>query len=286
VLEFTSIDTTEPGWATVGFELLAPADGRVARIGPIYARVANHAYRNTLRKNVERDENHRLIIDWATAHGLTERLRHQSSDRILEEVRLELIAHGYSPLAAGLLLRSGLEPLDCVIGHELWDEPLPADVDPAYLDHIVRTYTSPDFSWIVREHSIDSTERQTLIDIVWNLGGTAHLGEVEALLEGTSLTRQRVTVLTRPQVLGNAPAWLECLRRSGNWAKRAAAWNKVLHVVRCPHCGGHARHAVRTPETAGGLLCPDCRRTPEPDSPVFPSVYLATSREQRNGEAA
>jgi hypothetical protein len=279
VLEFTSIDTSEPGWATFGFKLLIPADGRVARLGPIYARVANCAYRNTLRKNVELDEGHRLLFDLATAHGLTERLQHTSADRVLEEVRVELITHGYSPLAAGILLRSGLEPIYRVIGHELWNEPLPADLDPAYATHLVRIYRSPDFAWTVREHSIDCSTRQALIDIVWNLGATANLGEIEEALEGTSLTRQRVTVLARPQQLGDAPVWHSCLRRTGNWAPRAPITKKILHVVDCPHCGGHARHAVRTPETPGGLLCPDCRRSPDTDSPVFPPVYLATSRE-------
>lgn len=278
VVKFTSIDTSEPGWATLGFELLVPADGRVARLGPIYAKVVNHAYRNTLRKNLEPDDNRHLLIDWAIAHGLTDRLQHKSPDRILEEIRAALVARGHSPLGAGLLLRSGLEPIYRIIGQTLWKEPLPADLDPGYAAHIVRTYTSADFSWTMREHSIDCTERQTLIDIVWKFGGLANLGEVEALIVGTSLSRQRVTVLSRTQQVGHAPAWLGCLRRSGNWANKAAAFKKILHVVDCPHCGGHARHAVRTPETPGGLLCPDCRRTPDLDSPVFPPVYLATSR--------
>jgi hypothetical protein len=31
---------------------------------------------------------------------------------------------------------------------------------------------------------------------------------------------------------------------------------------------------VRTPETTESLLCPDCMRMPNPDSPIFPECYL------------
>ncbi len=44
-------------------------------------------------------------------------------------------------------------------------------------------------------------------------------------------------------------------------------------LLECPHCGGWASHSIVTPETRPGVLCPDCRRTPDLESPVFPEWY-------------
>lgn len=47
-----------------------------------------------------------------------------------------------------------------------------------------------------------------------------------------------------------------------------------LRLLSCPHCGTSITLYIAVPENQRGLLCSQCRRSPIPDSPVFPESYL------------
>ncbi len=274
IVDFTDIDVSQPGVAHLEFHVKVPADGRVARLGPIRATVNNHAYRNTIAQDARGDVARELLARNATAHGLATRLR-SSPHHVLVEVTETLQAHGFTQLAAGTAARSGLRPLYAVLAYHLWNEPLPADLDPAYVGHVLATYQNPDFAWNLRYHALDCTLRQHLIDAAVHAGGTITVADAAARLHGTGVDEIRITIFTRVQHLGDTPPWLPCLQRSGNWTRQAPRTGKHLTTITCPHCGGRATKAVRTPETPDGLLCPACRRTPRPGSPIYPADYLA-----------
>jgi hypothetical protein len=274
ILDFTDIDVTEPGIVTLSFHIKVPADGRVARLGPLHATVRNHAYRNTIARDARGDVPRRILASMATANGLASQLG-SSPHQVLTEVVDALRTAGYTPLAAGTAVRSGLGPLYAVLAHYLWDEPLPAGLEPAYARHIVATYRNPDFAWDHRYHALDCTLRQQLIDAVHAAGGCLTMAEAIERLAGTKVDNPRISNFTRTQHLGDAPPWPPCLQRRGNWARQAPRTARSLATHTCPHCGGRATKAVRTPETPNGLLCPTCRRTPDEDSPTFPTDYLS-----------
>lgn len=41
----------------------------------------------------------------------------------------------------------------------------------------------------------------------------------------------------------------------------------------CPHCPGAASLSVRVPEVESQVICPDCMRSPDPNSPRYPDAY-------------
>lgn len=274
ILDFTDVDVTEPGRVGLTFHIKVPADGRVARLGPLHASVRNHAYRNTVARDARGDIPRRVLAGVATANGLASQLG-TSAHQILTEVTAELHKAGYTPLAAGTAVRSGLGPVYAVLTHDLWNEPLPDHLDPDYVAHILTTYKNPDFAWDHRYHALDCTLRQQLIDTVHAAGGVITMADAVSRLTGTRVDHLRIANFTRTQQVGDAPPWPPCLERQGNWARQAPRTMRFLTTHTCPHCSDPITKAVRTPETADGLLCRICRRTPRPDSPTYPDDYLA-----------
>lgn len=257
----------------VEFYLLLPADGMVLRFGPIRTTVANHAYISTLPDDVRVDSPRLVLTGQATAHQLVG-ARSKSPHEVLQEVKRALVAHGYTDLAAGIIVRSDFGPLYEIAAHDLWGEPLTGDYDPGYVELVLSLYRSESFRWNPRHHSLDCTLRQHLVDAVARRGGSAGYPDVIADLVGTGVDDQRVTVFSRAQQLGEAPPWEPCVERIGRWVQYAPRSERSLRLWPCPHCGGHATKVVRVPEVAACLLCPDCLRMPTVGSPRFPDSYV------------
>jgi hypothetical protein len=257
----------------VEFSLLLPADGMVLRFGPIRTTVANRAYPAKLPDDMRPDAPRLVLTRQATVHQIRA-TRATSDHEVLQEVKRALVAHGYTDLAAGTIVRSDFGPLYEITANDLWGEPLTGDYDPQYVELVRRLYRSADFSWNPRRHSLDCTMRQQLVDVVAARGGHATYPDVISDLANTGIDDQRITVYSRAQQLGDAPPWEPCVERLGTWAQYAKRTARSLRLWGCPHCGGHATKVLRVPEVAACLLCPDCRRMPSADSPVFPEEYL------------
>lgn len=258
----------------VQFSLLLPADGMVLRFGPIRTSVANHAYASKLPEDIRPAAPRLVLTRRATAHEIRAG-RATCDHEILQEVKRALMANGYTDLVAGTLVRSNFGPLYEIAAHDLWDEPLSGDYDPRFIEHVLSLYRSPHFNWNPRHHSLDCTMRQQLVDVIAARGGCAAYPDVISDLASTKVDDQRVTVFSRVQQLGKAPPWEPCVERIGTWAQYAPRTARSLRLVACSHCGGHATKVIRVPEVPACLLCPDCRRMPTADSPVFPMEYLS-----------
>jgi hypothetical protein len=257
----------------VEFSLLLPADGMVLRFGPIRTIVSNRAYPASLPDDVRPHAPRLLLTRQATAHQLRS-AKATSDHEILQDVKRALVQAGYTDLAAGIIVRSDFGPLFTIAAHDLWGEPLPDNFDPRYVELVLSTYRSPAFRWNPRHHSLDCALRQRLVDAVASRGGTLGVPAVIELLATTEVNAQRIAIFSRTQQLGDAPPWEPCLERIGEWKQQAPRSGRSLRVWDCPHCGGNATKVIRVPEVAACVICPDCRRMPVGNSPVFPEEYV------------
>lgn len=276
VVQFTAfrpVHTTDPPQLDVEFSLLLPADGRVARFGPITCRVTNRAYRNTLRDNGDTQRLRAWLAQRhaAAGHAHLDTAPHRAVQYLAEQLQATA---GWTQLAAGTLARSSLAPLYAIAAHILWDNPLPDDLDPDYVELVTSIYSAADFAWNQRHHALDCSLRQRCVDAAVAAGGRVSFLDLEAALADTKVDAVRITVYSRPQSLGDAPTWHPCLERHGDWIQQHPKTGRSLAAIACPHCGGWASRVVRTPETPACLLCPTCHRMPTEGSPVFPAVYL------------
>ncbi len=270
---FTPIHTTDPPQVEVTFHLLLPADGRVARFGPITCRVQNRAYRNTLRDNGETQRARALMHQRLRqeGHADLDAAPHRAVDSLRDLLVTQL---GWTRHAARTLATSGVGALYDIAAHLLWGDPLPAGLDPAYVELVTTTYQDPGFRWNPHRHALDCTLRQTAVDAVVAAGGHLGFTELETALTNTTVDDVRITVFSRDQTIGNGPTWHPCLERRGDWIQQHPKSGRSLAAATCPHCNGFASRVVRTPETPADLLCPTCHRMPTTDSPTYPDTYL------------
>jgi len=233
--------------------------------------VPNHAYLGAIRRNEQPKQ--RLVT------GLAKRAATRTAQRAdtqhQGEIRQLLIAEGFTPLAAGTIARAHIPEVAIAIHHHLTGEPAPPHLDPDYLKHIATIYTNPDFAWNPRYHQLDSTSRQTLIDIVEKHDGNMNYRTFLNTAKNTlGLTTSEIVGLVKGRTAGNAPPWQPVLNITGNTAHRARHHERNIELFACPHCTQPLTRAIRTPETPDGLICPHCRRTQQANSPIFPASYL------------
>lgn len=143
----------------------------------------------------------------------------------------------------------------------LTGRPHPPDVDPAWADHITRIYTNPNPRWEPAKWNIGRPSRQHILDLLTQHGGTATVTQLTQC--GITPDQLRYLYRTYP-----TPAGQPILTTQGRGP------NRTISLLSCPHCGGWANQSVLTPETQPGVLCPNCRKTPHPDSPTYPGWYL------------
>lgn len=149
-----------------------------------------------------------------------------------------------------------------VIAASLEGGPTPSGVDDGWARHVVTVYTAPNFRWNKGRWRLEDDVRRKAIAILVDAGG--QMPRSELLAAGLSADQLRHLSRETP----DAPSGDPVLERL-NWGR-----DPMYALLRCSHCGGWASHSIVTPETRPGVLCPDCRRTPAPASPVFPEWYL------------
>ena len=125
---------------------------------------------------------------------------------------------------------------------------LPAELDPAYADHVTRIYKAPAFSWNPRYYELDPARRQLLVDTVREAGGRIGMTDLLLKLEGTGIDHLRVGALSRQQQCGDAPVWEACLVRVATGPKPRLGpgdhwrWFRARTAERRPRgCCGHPR---------------------------------------------
>lgn len=132
---------TTPKKVHIRFYLLLPADGRVARLGPLVCTVNNRAYAKTLAPDV-RFAPESLLAASAREGLFGSTARTKTDKEVLSLVSQALVGKGYAPLAARLVTRSGMTSIACIAANDLWDESLPDEYDPDYVSWVRSILTS------------------------------------------------------------------------------------------------------------------------------------------------
>jgi DNA invertase Pin-like site-specific DNA recombinase len=176
------------------------------------------------------------------------------------EVRRRLEGYGLSRNAVNCLMACPHPLLVETFCAAIEGQPLPEDVDPEWARLIVATYTSADLQWTPGRWRLDDDLRRRVIEAIAKRGGTA--SRQELIDEG--LDSDQVRYLSRTLSTPTGTAILRPEPRRGN---------PLYHLHPCPHCGGVADHSCLSPETRAGVLCSQCWRTPDDNSPVYPAIY-------------
>lgn len=196
VLEFTRIDVDHFPQVTVEFHLLIPADGRVARLGPVSCEVANRAYPKVLPEDVR------------PRPSITAAVTRQPESADLGDVQAAdalaqaITQHGWTRTAAGVLARANFDPISRFLAHEIGGQPAPTDLDDAYLQILRQTYADAEFRWKPGTHALNPGHRPTLIQACIDAGGRLRKDEADALFTDTKITPLVINALSREQNIG------------------------------------------------------------------------------------
>lgn len=269
IIEFISFSTDSesgPPTMTASFRLRLPTEQGVIALGPIECSVRNIAYSRTL--GVEQIRSARqLLID---IHG-----QNASWSAVKQEAIKALLDKGYTTLAAKTLLRSDLISIYTVVAQEAWNVRPDDSIDKEFLALIRRIYQHPKFIWNGRKHSLDVSERQTLVDAVVAQGGHLSTAAASQALGTGRASQLAVAAYSRDAHNGRGPAWPATVQRSGHWGQGKPGTNeRSVHVPPCNHCASLAMKVIRVPELPTTLLCTGCLRSTAPDSPIYPPEYL------------
>lgn len=238
--ERMSVSPTAVSWE-LSIELPHPEG--VVRLGPIHGAVQN-LLESTRRRN-----------------GTSPKAQRRERARR----RAELVAAGLPEDAASVVAACPHPDLWQVIKAHLAEDPYPESVDRSWAAHVVSVYMNPDFHWEPGKWQITYPIRQRILDAIVSHGGKV----LQSVLEKEGFRAEQVRYLRRQT---KSPTGSPILATEGRGAQR------TISLLPCPHCGGHASVSCLTPETQPGVLCPDCRRTPAANSPIFPEWYLPARR--------
>lgn len=247
-----------------------PTAGATLRIGPIVATVP--AYTRKARTPVAARE-HELLANFMTSNLTITELAAadgRKSTEVYERVlHTALKRYGYPTQARTLILNRYI-PTSAL--QALWrhhnDVEDPTDQDPAWEKKIVATYTNnpgpfPSPTGLANTTTI----RQTICDYLIAHGGTAPQQDILTDLADAGVTPTRLQAATTTRK-SSEPTRTDRARTA------ELRPDGTIGIVPCPHCNGHASFVSLLPETPQGLICPTCRRTPDPDSPIYPPDYL------------
>lgn len=192
-------------------------------------------------------------------------------------------------VSRGMGERSASAALLCAVPQTrqaLWaiaDGTAPPDgANPAFVETLRGVYFSgdlPEAKWYR-----PAADLQGLLDHLLASGGSAMFADAAAHLARqrpdlsqahvrSAIRRYAAPWSGRPGAY-DFPAGAGCGRRYGDCGQPACRIHGLISLVACPHCGGWASRHIGVPEAHRALLCPDCRRSPDPRSGAFPAAYL------------
>ena len=251
----------------------------------------NHAYKQTLKGETDADRAKAALAVLVAPKEATPGSAQTTDEataalerRLLDEIcggsiRVLLMQSGWTKAAATIASGSHLAPIYQIIANRLFPDATGVlatgidQLDPAFVQHILDLYGSADFNWNSR-HSLGCRDRQTMVDFVARSGGEVRKDHFDDFAKDSGVPKVKAVSCREEQAPGVLPSWKPCLQPLGTWSCNTAKTERSLALIPCPHCGGHATKVVRTPETTECLLCPDCMRMPNPNSPIFPECYL------------
>lgn len=149
---------------------------------------------------------------------------------------------------------------DAIAAH-VTGEPLSADIDEGWVRHVADVYTAADFRWNPGRWRLDDDIRRAVLAVLADAEGMLPRSQLVA----AGISAHQIRHLSR--VTPNAPSGDPVIQLFTHGR------DPMYGLLVCPHCGGWASHSIVTPETRPGVLCPDCWRTPDLASPVFPEWY-------------
>lgn len=150
--------------------------------------------------------------------------------------------------------------VELLIAHQQ-NRPYPTEITPELADHLIATYTNPNFGWAPGRWRLADQTRQQLLTLVSQAQGT--LTQQQLKNHGYNKHQLRHATRKTPGAHSGDPI----LTHTGRGP------TSLYQLTKCPHCDGWCDHSIVTPETLPGVLCTTCWRTPNPNSPTFPDWY-------------
>lgn len=232
-----------------------PTGDGVVRAGPFHFEVENRTFTTESRGSYNP-----TLAAHLTAAG------YPCTSRKMLRITLE--AHGMQHVSASLIARNPLPVLGDAVAHILGLTPPPADTDPSWTELIKATYFGEELHFRTGSWGRPTTGTQLIIDLVAGAGGRLPRPEVSRLMARLGRPPNEVQgIRTQAQKFGEMYPVNAVSTRPRFSVQDYVLWG-------CPHCGTHITTSLRLPEIPLGLLCGACLRTPDPESPVYPSAYL------------
>jgi DNA invertase Pin-like site-specific DNA recombinase len=176
----------------------------------------------------------------------------------MPNARKDLAAAGIKTLAASVAHASQQPDLVAV---------LVGDMAPVQLTHadwaiyVQATYRNPEFRWQPGKWQLDDERRQHLVDLLVAAGAKLAVRDLKA----AGFTTNEIKHLRANH---DVPDGHKIVRITSK-GSRATAF-----ALDCPHCGSPLDIVKRVPEVPHGVLCSNCRRSPDRHSPTFPNFYF------------
>lgn len=167
-------------------------------------------------------------------------------------------------VSAGVHPKAALSAMACPepeLMQALLGEVTTSGCDPSWASLAQATYRNTSFAWPSGQWHVDDRRPQELLDLLNGAGGTLPIAAVVAAGFATNELRYLSSDTA-------APTGRHVVNVTGR------AHSRALSLIRCPHCDGSNDIAMRVPENPSGVLCSTCRRSPDPDSPIFPGFYF------------
>lgn len=162
-----------------------------------------------------------------------------------------------------------LPEVAAVVLHSLDLGELPTSLDERYVHRVRTAYLGDRMAWRSAKWYVNCWHRQRVIDHLVEYGPQT-AAEISEAMRSFGFHDQQVLQITQDR--GNAVPWPPPVAPTAAYSGNPRQPRK-FRLRECPHCNGMASIAVRVPELKFGVLCPDCMRTPEADSPVYPDAY-------------
>ncbi|NNN09186.1 MAG: hypothetical protein HKL85_08345 [Acidimicrobiaceae bacterium] len=238
------------------FNWLIPANGTVARFGPITGSVDRLG---RLMTPAERGSIEAGGIDRRTRRVLVHEL-------------------GKSGLNYAIARAVSICPFPQLAEALLGGEPNWPGVDDEFDHHEFNEYLRQRYDsligWAKGVYCQTNPKRQALADVVAAMGGEARVDQVRVVARELGVKDTDLLPMTLPRIRATTPTWEPSVRRLGVWDCSTTVEANSMASIWCGTCNAPATAVVRVPEVPGSLLCRTCCRSPFEPERVFPSVYL------------